>query len=97
MRVRWTLPALEHIDEIQDFIARESPTAAYKLTADLIGRTDELLAKNSMIGRVGRVAGTRELVISRTPYIVVYRVRDFVEVLAVMHGARDWPKSFTVP
>lgn len=97
MRVRWTLPALEHIDEIQDFIARESPTAAYKLTADLIGRTDELLAKNSMIGRVGRVAGTRELVISRTPYIVVYRVRDFVGVLAVMHGARDWPKSFTVP
>lgn len=97
MRVRWTLPALEHIDQIQDFIARESPAAAYKLTAELIGRTDELLASNLVIGRAGRVAGTRELVLSRTPYIVVYRVGDAVEIIAVMHGARDWPKSFVAP
>jgi toxin ParE1/3/4 len=47
-----------------------------------------------MIGRQGRVGGTRELVVQGTPYIVVYRVHDDVEILAVVHGARKWPESF---
>ena len=48
-----------------------------------------------LLGRAGRVVGTRELVISRTPYIAVYRVRgQVVEVLAVQHTARVWPDRF---
>ncbi|RWC32735.1 MAG: type II toxin-antitoxin system RelE/ParE family toxin [Mesorhizobium sp.] len=96
MQVSWTNAALGDLDQIQDFVAQDSSAAAYRLAADLIGRTDELLASNPMIGRKGRASGTRELVISRTPYILVYRVRGGdVEVLAVVHGAREWPKSFT--
>ncbi len=39
--------------------------------------------------------GTRELVIPRTSYIVVYRVRgQWVEILALQHGAQQWPGSF---
>ncbi|CAN7648660.1 type II toxin-antitoxin system RelE/ParE family toxin [Mesorhizobium sp. LjRoot246] len=94
MQVSWTNAALGDLDQIQDFVAQDSPVAAYRLAADLIGRTDELLVSNPIIGRKGRANGTRELVISRTPYI--YRVRGGdVEVLAVVHGAREWPKSFT--
>ncbi|MCA1598486.1 MAG: type II toxin-antitoxin system RelE/ParE family toxin, partial [Chloroflexi bacterium] len=49
----------------------------------------------SELGRTGRVEGTRELVVSRTPYIVAYRVRDDeVIVLAVQHAARLWPARF---
>ncbi len=44
-----------------------------------------------MIGRRGRDPETRELVITDTPYIVGYRVTNRVEVLAVIHGAQDWP------
>ena len=45
-------------------------------------------------GRIGRWEGTRELVISRTPYIVSYRVMDdTVEILRVFHGAQEWPDS----
>ena len=48
-----------------------------------------------MAGREGRVAGTRELVIRGTPFIVAYRVvRNEVHVLAVMHAARKWPDEF---
>ena len=44
-------------------------------------------------GRPGRVRGTRELVIDRTPYIVAYRVRgDEVFILRVLRGARSWQK-----
>ena len=44
------------------------------------------------LGRPGRIAGTRELVIAETPYIIPYRVvDDDVQILAVIHGARRWP------
>lgn len=95
MRVRWTLPALSHLDEIQDFVALDSPAAAHRLINDLMDRAELLLSENPLIGRRGRVQGTRELVIARTSYIVVYRVSDpQVEILAVMHGAQEWPEGF---
>jgi toxin ParE1/3/4 len=44
-----------------------------------------------MIGRVGRRAGTRELPIPATPYMLVYRVKEEgVQILAVLHGARNY-------
>lgn len=61
----------------------------------IFDQTKALLVKNPNVGRLGRVSGTRELVVSRTPYIVVYRVGARVEILAIIHGARDWPESFS--
>jgi plasmid stabilization system protein ParE len=47
------------------------------------------------MGRAGRVDGTRELIISDSPYIAVYRVlEDELEVLDVLHAARRWPDKF---
>jgi plasmid stabilization system protein ParE len=44
------------------------------------------------MGRPGRIEGTRELVISRTPYIAAYRiVGNTVRILRVLHGAQQWP------
>jgi plasmid stabilization system protein ParE len=41
------------------------------------------------------VSGTRELVVSRTSYVVAYRLQDDeAQVLAVRHGARRWPERF---
>ena len=50
--------------------------------------TARLLSANPFIGRPGSIEGTRELVISGTPYIVAYRV-TVIEVLFVQHGARE--------
>jgi addiction module RelE/StbE family toxin len=94
MRVAWTRIALSQLDEIQDYIAEESPASAYRLVEDIISRTERLLADNPNAGRMGRVRGTRELVFSDVRYIVVYRVTRRVEIVAVIHGARDWPESF---
>ena len=44
----------------------------------------------SHMGRPGLDPGTRELI--EFPYIIIYEVhpdRDEIEVLAIMHGARD--------
>ncbi len=43
-------------------------------------------------GRIGREEGTRELVIARLPYIVIYRIKgEAVEILHIYHGARQRP------
>ena len=94
MRVRWTIPALANLDSIQDYIAERNPAAASRLVNDVLDRTDLLLSDNPEIGRPGRVAGTRELVLPGTSYVVAYRLRKAVEILAVMHGAREWPDKF---
>jgi plasmid stabilization system protein ParE len=39
-------------------------------------------------------AGTREWVVSRTPYVLVYRTTaDAVEILHVWHAAQDWTRD----
>ena len=94
MRVVWTPAALSCLDEIQDYIAQDSPAAAYRVVLDLTTRTRINLSAYPMMGRVGRASGTRELVFADLPYIVAYRVTDKVEVLAVVHTAREWPEDF---
>lgn len=93
MLVRWTRLALTDLDEIQDFIAQDSPRAAFEIAREIADRT-ETLSGHPLSGRAGRVRGTRELVLARIPYVVVYRVTDQVEILAVVHTARDWPEQF---
>jgi len=95
MLVRWTSLALRHIEDIEDYIALDSPIAAYRLIVDLVQRTDQGLAATPEMGRTGRARGTRELVFADLPYIVVYRITDAVDILAVVHAARKWPMSFS--
>lgn len=92
MKVVWTRAAADHLEEIGDWIARDSPAAAERLVAAIIDRVSTL-GSHPHLGRPGRIVETRELVIAGTPYIVAYRVRESaVEVLAAFHGARRWPE-----
>jgi len=52
----------------------------------------EALAQFPNQGRTGRKSGTRELVLSGSPYIAMYRLhRDAIEILRILHGAQSWP------
>jgi plasmid stabilization system protein ParE len=43
-------------------------------------------------GRLGRIEGTRELVVPGTSHIVVYEILEpTVFIIAILHGARRWP------
>jgi toxin ParE1/3/4 len=88
VRVKWLRAALANLNPEAEYIAGENPAAAAKVVA-AIHQAVENLRRYPAMGRPGRVAGTRELIIAGTPYIVPYRVRDeTVEVLRVFHGAR---------
>ena len=94
MRVVWTRPATRDLEAIGDHIARDNRRAADRVVNRIRNRTRDL-AQYPLLGRAGRVANTRELVIPDTRFIVVYRVgNDQVEILAVFHAARRWPDAF---
>ncbi len=94
MTVVWSRRAIRNIHAARAYIARENPVAATVVTERIIQQVEMLLNFSPGIGRPGRIAGTRELVISRTPYVVIYRIgTELVEILAVIHHARDWPAS----
>jgi toxin ParE1/3/4 len=79
------------LTELVTYIAEDSPDAAYRVH-DEIRRQTGMLASHLDIGRLGRVGGTRDLVITGTPYIAAYRVtRSAVTILRLLHGARRWP------
>jgi toxin ParE1/3/4 len=94
VNIVWTRPALRALEAIGDYISAENPTAAERTVRRIRERVNELDAQPHL-GRPGRTADTRELVVPGTPFIVPYRVRDnHVEVLSVFHGARKWPERF---
>jgi toxin ParE1/3/4 len=91
MRLIWARPSLNDLESINDYIASDSPAAALD-QLDAIETQVRLLVDHPRLGRMGRVQGTRELVVARTPYVVVYRVvGEAIEILRVMHAARRWP------
>ncbi|NTF08500.1 type II toxin-antitoxin system RelE/ParE family toxin [Agrobacterium rubi] len=96
MRVVWTKRALRELATIGDYIAEQNPRAAARIVRLIHKTTHDLLSSNPFIGRRGDIDGTRELVISGTPYIVAYAVSgDDIQVLFVQHGAREWPTAFS--
>jgi len=77
----------------RDYIALDNPSAA-KRQVELVLLTAAMLTRFPETGRPGRIVGTRELVVGRTPYIIPYRLRDgLVELLAVLHGRQRWPDT----
>ena len=87
----WLQRAIQDRDAQLDYIAQDNPTAAVS-QGDRIAEQIEILQQHPQMGRPGRKQGTRELVISRTPFIVVYSVKGKrVELLRVLHGAQQWP------
>ena len=94
MRLNWGHRARRDLHELISYIAEDSFQAA-ELVATRILKTAELLSERPRVGRVGRVNGTREIVVLRTPYLLVYRITSSsVRILRVYHGARKWPARF---
>jgi toxin ParE1/3/4 len=95
MRLEWSIFAQADRDAIFDYIEQDSPRAAITVD-DRIRSQVESLAQFPESGRTGRVEGTRELVIQRTPYIVAYRIAGkSVRILRILQGARRWPEDMS--
>lgn len=91
MRLTWTAAATADRNLILDYIAADSLRAALAVDERIVASVDRL-RWFPRSGRIGRVDGTLELVVSDAPYVAIYAlIEDEVRILRVLHGARQWP------
>jgi len=92
LKLFWTRLAAQDRRDIRTYIARHNPAAALALDLSISDSTARLTA-HPALGREGRVAGTRELVIHPN-YVVIYDLTaDCVRVLRLLHARRQWPED----
>ncbi len=95
MRVKWLELALDDLDAVIEYIAKENTLAAQQL-AERIYKSGLSLGDNPEMGRPGRIQNSREWVVTNTSYLLAYRIRDKqVEIMRVLHGRQSWPTAFT--
>jgi toxin ParE1/3/4 len=94
MKVLWSAASVRYLQEVLEYLQGESSAGAITISRRILG-TARRLGQMPYSGRVGRIDGTREAVVPRSPYIVVYEVSEqSVEILGIWHAAREWPESF---
>ena len=91
MLVEWNPIARAALRTILDFISERNAIAAQDLY-DSIATATEALSQHPYLYRLGRVPGTRELVVHPN-YIVVYRVSNAIEILNVLHSRQQYPHA----
>jgi toxin ParE1/3/4 len=91
MAVKWLKKALRNLEQVHQYIAVDDPEAAIQVVLRIQSAVQQL-ELFPMMGKVGRVEGTRELVIPGTSVIVIYRVQGKgVQILRILHGSKKYP------
>lgn len=97
MQIKWTDLANNDLDHIELYIAKDnSPAVAIDVVLKIIATVENTLPSQPRAGRIGRVKGTRELVIAGIPFIAIYRIHEpqrQLQILRVLHGAQLWPPA----
>jgi toxin ParE1/3/4 len=94
MKLSWTRQAFGDRDAIVDYIAKDNVIPALETDDRIVAAVENLLIF-PMMGRLGRVPGTRELVVAKSDYIVAYKLADQdqeIVILRVIHCAQRWPE-----
>ncbi|MFS8057177.1 type II toxin-antitoxin system RelE/ParE family toxin [Rhizobium sp. BR 317] len=94
MKVRWIAAARQDRADIVDYIAVENPRAALKMD-ELFSEAAAKLGDFPMLGRMGKIPGTREFIPHESCQIVyeVDEPANMVWVMALVHTARLWPPA----
>ena len=91
MRIKITELAAQDLQLTKDYISQDKPNAALVVINRVIEAIENIVTFPSM-GRTGRVPHTKELVVSGTPLIIVYQVKqDTLYVVRVIRAIRKWP------
>ena len=91
MRLRWTAEAAADLEHIADYLFENAPGRAAELVREIYNAPSALLTFPYR-GRPGKKEGTREFVLPRLPYIVVYQITgEVIHIARILHGAQKWP------
>ncbi len=94
MKVHWTYTTEGHLDAIYAYISLDSPEYAKRMV-DRLTRRSQQIANFPLSGRrvpeydIDQIREVRE-----GPYRIIYHIKpDQIDVVAVIHGAMDVPRS----
>ena len=91
LTIRWFSAAVRDRLQHLDYISEHDPSASLRID-EQISQQLQLLSRHPLMGRTGRVSGTRELVIARSPFLLVHRMHsNEIQVVRMLHGAQQWP------
>jgi toxin ParE1/3/4 len=94
LKLRWTPRAVADLEQIADYLLAVHPQSWDRLLTRVEETVDYLLHFPHM-GKAGLVEGTREFVLSGTPYILVFRIKhDVVQMVSVRDGRMQLPPSY---
>jgi toxin ParE1/3/4 len=89
MRLRWTPNAVEDLESIYAYLSKHRPIWAQS-TIRLLYDAARSLRTMPDRGRAGKIAGTKELVLDRIPYLVIYQVTgQVVELIHIVHTSQE--------
>lgn len=92
MQVKWLRRALRNLEQARNYVFQDNPTAAQELIIKIQNAANQL-QNYPFMGKNGRVEGTKELIISNSPYILIYRIKEeTVEVLRILHTSKFYPE-----
>lgn len=90
-KIEFSKKAFEDLELIKKYIYENDELATQKIVSYIVERIETIIANNPGVGRAGRVLGTRELVLTKYPYIIPYFVKDdIVYIIRVLHTSRKW-------
>lgn len=98
MPIVWLPLAVQDISHIRIYIADHDPQSAQIVAQQIDKAVNRLSTMPNLtmpnLGRPGRIPSTRELIISGTAYLAVYRVQNGrIEILRVLHGRQSLPEA----
>ncbi|MDR2007426.1 MAG: type II toxin-antitoxin system RelE/ParE family toxin [Alphaproteobacteria bacterium] len=79
------------IIEIKNYLKENHPTYIKSTLLQIKQKTKDL-AKNPYMGRIGRDMGTREVVFTKLPYVIIYKIKENeLHILDIFHTSRNYP------
>lgn len=91
MDITWTTEAQKDFAVIRAYLVTEVPGRALSIVTRIDAAADSLIQLPER-GRPGRKPDTRELLVKRLPYVIVYRITtENIEIVTLVHTSRNWP------
>jgi len=92
VKLVWTREAVRDLVEARSYVEPDNPKAAAELSRRIVNAVERLI-ENPKVGREGRLHSTRELVVTRTHYLIIYRIYGKrIDLLRILHTNRQFPR-----
>ena len=93
MQVNWTKSALRDLEIEANYLNKINPSVESNFL-EHVESSVALIKKYPELGRIGRVIQTRELILKKFQYILIYLVKaSCIDIIRLLHTSRKWPNS----